>query len=438
MMNCESQHLYESNISEVVLVVEPQAAMSSENVHAQGSTLEETHDKKASELGHESSSLNPTSDQAAIAQTPTQTPTQTMQESQELQETAVGYQPSDYEMRRLERIKRNTEYLASLGLNQINQATKSKRRKTTGGFSRDDSSNKPPKRKQSKRLEGKDFIFNEDELLRKAGMKERSRKPITSDNIQDIQETPLQALPSQNNTTTNTSAPDKGPESKKRTVYRDFVYKELKRLKSLRNQNLKSSERLLRRADNELRIAEKNFKTHQRKRQREVTLKRRRTNHDILRRAVINAPLTIKLLKSEQIRTKLSLDAAEHQSNLDIMGSLSSISYEFPRALTRVEQELDHFVLQTLETDQTQMKTQLAIGKSLDNRTNQNQAKSTAKKNKSSSLGNAWHNGFNRQVNGPVKSEVAKALDSSWLDVTRTVEPIPLVTFLPQPGDLLM
>jgi hypothetical protein len=376
-------------------------------------------------------------------------------------EESYEHKPSEYELQRMERIKRNREYLASLGLDKLDKkktATSSCHKARNSKRRKSDNYEDLAKREKSSRLKGKDFIFNEGDLLRKAAgiipsavkEKQRNTKNTPGKASSNKEATPLSASKSSKGGYNDPTAdPNVGKENGQQKLrYRDFVYKELKRQVKLRRDNIKISERFVRRAENEVRMAQRDHKMLLRKQERQRDWNRRRTHQDILRRAV-NNPDIVERLRTEERVVKAQADAAERDANIGLLSTLAGVKYEWPQAVKRVEAELDGFVLGTLEDDTNDSSFSLVQPLLAQHGT----AKYSKEENSTSSRNKQHKNnkasptplkkrfplvGLPRYVQGPVSSSFSTSLDTAWLESYQNVEPSAFATFVPQVGDNLL
>jgi hypothetical protein len=205
----------------------------------------------------------------------------------------LTYQPSEYELQRLERIRRNQEYLASLGLETLKQPQQKKKRKSAEG-------ERPPveKRPKSSRLQGKEFNFNIEDLF---NMKKILGTVVDKNTTDDISGSckgpPSEQSPENTNNKSiavgaaasinNNNNNNNDPSTEKKIKYREFISKELRRMQTERRLNLRASERNMKAAEKELRIAEREYNWVAKRKSREEEAKKKRLQWEELRLSTI-------------------------------------------------------------------------------------------------------------------------------------------------------
>ena len=206
-----------------------------------------------------------------------------------------AYQPSEYELQRLERIRRNQEYLASLGLEPLQAATANKKRRKSAEIER------PPveKRPRSSRLQGKEFNFNVDDLLNIKKMTTIKDDKLQEDTAPLEQET--KTIKVKDDRKADNPSNDSLPTEKK-IRYREFVFNERRRMQTERRLNLRIGERNMRAAEKELRIAEREYDWVSKRKTREEELRKRRI---LLEEYRINFFVSQELRKFQEERKNL-------------------------------------------------------------------------------------------------------------------------------------
>jgi hypothetical protein len=218
----------------------------------------------------------------------------------------AAYQPSEYELQRLERIRRNQEYLASLGLETLKQPQEKKKRKST-------EAERPQveRRPRSSRLQGREFNFNIEELFNMRKMLTSSTSETnTFDDVTGSFKVPPSeqppeisndnlALGNHNNNNNNDTA------TEKKIKYREFVSKELRRMQTERRLNLRASERNMRAVEKELRIAEREYSWVAKRKNREEETKKKRILWEEIRLSTIIDAESNRLREERKILQKV-------------------------------------------------------------------------------------------------------------------------------------
>ena len=157
----------------------------------------------------------------------------------------------------MEWIRRNQEYLASLGVETLKQPQQKKKRKSTEG-------ERPPveKRPKSSRLQGKEFNFNIEDLFNmKKKLDTFAGKSTTDDISGSCKGPPSEQSPEITNknvavgaaaSINNTNNKNNDPSTEKKIEYREFISKELRRMQTDRRLNLRASEKNMMAAEKEL------------------------------------------------------------------------------------------------------------------------------------------------------------------------------------------
>jgi hypothetical protein len=198
----------------------------------------------------------------------------------------AAYQPSEYELQRLERIRRNQEYLASLGLETLKQPQEKKKKKSI-------EAERPQveRRPRSSRLQGREFNFNIEELFNMRKMLASSTADTNAydDVTGSFKVPPSEQSPeiSNDNLTLGNHNNNNDTATEKKIKYREFVSKELRRMQTERRLNLRVSERNMRAVEKELRIAEREYSWVAKRKNREEETKKKRILWEEIRLSTI-------------------------------------------------------------------------------------------------------------------------------------------------------
>ena len=390
----------------------------------------------------------------------------------------LAYQPSEYELQRMERIRRNQEYLASLGLATLskdqkkNSAKKQRKRASEGA--------PPPveKRPRSSRLQGKEFNFNVDAMfMQQIGLvppiaQIDKNGSIDNNNVKEPH-------PPEASATVDTgeeglrNQPSSQPQesSEKKIRYRDFVSRELRRMQTERRIDLRIAERNIKTAEKELRIAEREYSSFERKKKREEEATNLRGQFEEFRRLAsirqvvqrlqgeremvqrvsgmtsffVQVHRHIKLIYLTQLSLRLELSlyfsqdiATEVQKHCRAVEvELRHVLTTFPKALQSASTILDEFVASNIPKRPQKDKNQQRQSAFADGRI-QSPHHATKKAKKPEHPTEFRLVEGLRHVNGSLSPDIAKLMDRSWLEMDAPVKATHYQTFVPQVDDIVM
>jgi hypothetical protein len=233
-----------------------------------------------------------------------------------------GRQLSEYEILRLERIKRNREYLAKLGLdNPADVATEPDKKRSKIGR---------PKRETS----AVDIIERRTSISRRTKMKPVSYvEPSVS--VRDILRTiegKVKDASGDKSTVTHTvdasAEQEPQPNVRKPTDYdtrlpritkkehrmESYIWAEFRRLKSIKSSTLKKAERALRLAEKEVKYWRNRFTIWERRNERRLEAERQRQN-EVLQKQQFGGKTMRELLSEMDQRMPIMLQAVEQYDN---------------------------------------------------------------------------------------------------------------------------